>query len=59
MSATPTEEAHDVTGRTLDMNAEVRKIWGPEWNKPELEYEFGKRKFYRRTEESGIYRPQE
>lgn len=52
-------ETPDVTGRTVDLNAEVRKMWGPEWNKPELEYEFSNgRKFYRRTEDSGIYQAQ-
>lgn len=49
MAATPTEEAHDVTGKTIDWNAEVRKAWGPEWNKPEVEYDFNGRKFYRRS----------
>lgn len=59
MSATPTERAHDVTGSTLDLNAEVRKLWGAEWGKPELAYEMSNgRKFYQRTEDAGIYQPQ-
>lgn len=42
--------------RTIDMNAEVRKIWGPEWNKPEITYEFSNgRKFEQRTEDAAIY----
>jgi hypothetical protein len=46
----------DVTVSSWSWNAEVKKVWGPEWNKPELEYEFSNgRKFYRRTEESAIY----
>ena len=52
MPATPTEPANDVTGKTIDWNAEVRKLWGPEWNKPEVSYEFSGRKFYMRTEDS-------
>jgi hypothetical protein len=59
MSATPTEVAHDVTGRTIDLNAEVRRQWGAEWGKPEVEYEFSNgRKFTRRTEYAAIYKPQ-
>lgn len=59
MSATPTELAHDVTGRTIDLGAEARKLMGPEWNKPEVAYEFsGGRKFVERTEDAGIYKPQ-
>lgn len=59
MSATPTEPSHDPTGRSIDLNAEVKKAWGPEWNKPEVEYRFSNgREFTRRTEDSGIYRPQ-
>ena len=56
MSGTPTEESHDPTFRTIDMNAEVKKIWGPKWNAAELEYEFSDgRKFYRRTGDAAIY----
>ena len=52
MASTPTEPAHDVTGKTLDWNAEVRKSWGATWNKPEVEYEFSNgKKFVRRTSE--------
>lgn len=52
MSATPTEEAHDVTLKTINWNAEVRKIWGPEWNKPGTAYEFSNgRKFNQRRPE--------
>ena len=46
----------DVVSREIDMNAEVRKIWGPEWNKPELAYEFSNgRKRYLRTGDAAIY----
>ncbi len=57
MSATPTEPAHDPIFRTIDMSAEARRIWGPRWNAPEVEYEFSDRKFERRTEDSAIYQP--
>ena len=54
-----TEQSHDPTGKVIDLNAEIRKIWGPEWNKPTVEYEFSNgRKFERRTEDSAIYQPQ-
>jgi hypothetical protein len=54
-----TEPVNNVTVRQIDLNAEIRKIWGPEWNKPTVEYEFSNgRKFERRTEEAAIYQPQ-
>jgi hypothetical protein len=41
-----------VVTRTIDWNAEVRKIWGKDWNAPEIEYEFSNgRKFEKRTED--------
>lgn len=55
MASTPTEPAHDVTGKTINLGAEVRKIWGAEWNKPDIEYEFSGRTFRRRTQDAGIY----
>lgn len=55
MAATPTEQAHDVTSKTIDIGAEARKAFGPKWNEPELEYEFTGRKFYRKTELAAIY----
>ena len=45
----------DVVTRVYNWNAEVKKIWGAEWNKPELEYDFNGRKFYRRTGDAAIY----
>ena len=46
----------DVKFTTLDWNAEVRKQWGPEWNKPEVSYEFSNgRKFELKTEDAAIY----
>jgi len=46
---------NQVTTREIDLNAEVRRLWGAEWNKPEVEYEFSNgRTFERRTED--LYR---
>lgn len=43
------------TFRQIDLGAEVRRLLGPAWNKPETSYEFGKRKFELRTEDAAIY----
>ena len=52
----PTDPVKNVTGKTIDLNAEIRRVWGPEWNKPEVEYEFSNgRKFTRKTEDCAIY----
>jgi hypothetical protein len=55
MSATPTEKSNDPTFRTIDLSAEAKKIWGPQWNAPEVAYEFGSRKFTLRTGDAAIY----
>ena len=56
MAATPTELNHDPVFRTIDMGAEAKKIWGPQWAAPELEYEFSNgRKFKRVTGECAVY----
>lgn len=52
---TPTEPDHTPIFRELDISAEIKRIWGAQWNAPELAYEFGDRKFYLRTEDAGIY----
>lgn len=45
-----------VVFKTIDLSAEIKKIWGPEWVKPEVSYEFSNgRKFYLRTEDAAIY----
>ena len=42
--------------KTVDLAAEIKKIWGPKWNEPETAYEFsGGRKFELRTGDAGIY----
>lgn len=55
MAATPTEPAHEVTGKTVDWNAEVRKIWGPEWNKPGIAYEFSNGKTFNQRHPAELY----
>ena len=46
----------DVTFKERDLSAEIRKIWGPRFNAPEIAYEFSSgRKFYLRTEDAAIY----
>ena len=46
----------DVTSRQLDLSAEVKKMWGPKWNAPEVAYRFSNgREFELRTEDAGIY----
>ena len=51
---TPTP--NDPTYSTLDLGAEVRRLWGPEWNRAEIAYEFsGGRKFELRTGDAAIY----
>jgi len=58
MAATPTEPAHDPVFRTIDMSAEAKKVWGPEWNAPEIAYRFSNgREFKLRTGDSLIYKP--
>lgn len=41
--------------REIDLSAEIRKIWGPEWNQPEVSYRFGDREFKLRTGDAAIY----
>jgi len=54
--ATPVDTSQPPNFRTIDMNAEVRKVLGKKYNEPELAYEFsGGRKFYLRTEDAAIY----
>jgi len=46
----------DAKFTVLDMSAEAKKIWGPDWNKPEVAYEFSNgRKFHLRTGDAAIY----
>ena len=47
---------NDPVFKEVNLSAEVKKIWGPEWNKPEVAYEFSNgRKFTLRTEDAAIY----
>lgn len=53
-----TEKKHDPVFRTIDLSAEVKKIWGPKWGAPEIAYEFSNgRKFELKTEDALIYKP--
>lgn len=46
----------DAKFRVIDMAAEARKAWGPDWSKPETSYEFSNgRKFVLKTEDASIY----
>lgn len=49
------EPKHAPTFRTIDLSAEIKKIWGPKFNEPEVAYEFGDRKFTLRTGDAAIY----
>lgn len=52
----PTEDEHKVIMREINLSAEVKKMWGPKWNEPEVSYEFSNgRKFYLKTEDAAIY----
>ena len=57
MTTPAKEPAHPVTFTTIDMSAEAKKVWGAQWDAPEIEYEFakGKRIFKRRTGDAAIY----
>ena len=51
---TPTP--NDPVFTTIDLSAEVKRIWGPEWNRAEVSYEFSSgRKFELRTGDAAIY----
>lgn len=53
----PNNNETPVVFRTIDLSAEIKKIWGPEWSKPETSYEFSSgRKFELRTEDFGPYK---
>lgn len=47
---------HNPVFRTIDMNAEVKKLLGKKWNEPSPAYEFSNgRKFELRTGDAAIY----
>jgi hypothetical protein len=50
------EDSHDPVFREKNLSAEIKKLWGPNWNKPEVSYEFSNgRKFELRTQDAAIY----
>lgn len=56
MASTPTEQAHEVVFREINLSAEVKRIYGPKFNSPEPAYEFSNgRKFELRTGDASIY----
>ena len=56
MAGTPTEENHDPVFRTINLSAEVIKMWGPKWGKAEVSYRFSNgRDFELRTGDAAIY----
>lgn len=51
-----TEQPHDVIQKTIQLDAETKRIYGPKWNEPNPAYEFSNgRKFTLRTEDAAIY----
>jgi hypothetical protein len=51
-----TEKPNDPIFRTVDLSAEIKKMYGPKWNAPETSYEFSSgRKFELRTGDAAIY----
>lgn len=50
------EKPNVVNFRKIDLGAEIKKIWGPEWNAPETSYRFSNgREFKLRTGDAAIY----
>lgn len=50
------EKPNVVNFRQINLGAEIKKIWGPEWNAAEPSYEFSNgRKFTLRTGDAAIY----
>ena len=51
-----TEPPNDPKFRTIDLSAEIKKIYGPKWNAPEVAYEWSNgRQFTLRTGDAAIY----
>ena len=47
---------NEPSSRVIDMGAEARKAWGPEWAKAPVAYEFSNgRKFELQTGDAAIY----
>ena len=56
VAPTGTPTPNDPTFKTVDLGAEVIRMWGAEWNKPEIAYEFSNgKKFELRTGDAAIY----
>ena len=51
-----TTQNNDPVFRVIDMAAEVKKMYGPKWNEPEIAYEWSNgKKHYLRTGDAAIY----
>ena len=51
-----TEPQNVVNTSKVNLSAEIKKIWGPRWNEPEVAYEFSNgRKFTMKTGDAAIY----
>ena len=54
----PSEKGSNVTVKVVDLSAEAKKAWGPDWNKPSTSYRFSNgREFELRTQDAAIYQP--
>jgi hypothetical protein len=52
----PTNPPNNVSARSVDLSAEVRKLWGVQWSQPSPAYEFSSgRKFELRTGDASVY----
>lgn len=52
----PSNKTSEPSARSIDLSAEIIKVWGPQWNKPSISYEFSSgRKFELLTQDAAIY----
>lgn len=52
----PTNPPNNISATTINLSAEIQRIWGPEYNRPSISYEFSNgRKFYLMTQDASIY----
>lgn len=55
----PSNLGYPVTTRTYSWNNEVRRMWGPEWSRPDVAYVMSNNRKFDCTDayQSGIYSP--
>lgn len=52
----PNNNESDAKFREINLSAEIKKMWGPEWNAPEVAYEWSNgKKHYLKTGDAAIY----